>query len=75
MYESHFQNIYPYYCTYIILALVGYWLQADRVPINALENTANIIKKQIFLTSNHIFLNKPKKRNPRPGIFFPATLQ
>ncbi len=29
----------------LIIVLVGYWLQADRVSINALENTVNINKE------------------------------
>ncbi len=31
--------------THIIIVLAGYWLQADRVSINALENTVNINKE------------------------------
>ncbi len=58
------------YCAYII-ALVGYWLQADRVSINALENTTNIKKQSClsdFPNKQHIYLNKPKK--PQPATRF-----
>ncbi len=61
------------YCAYII-ALVGYWLQADRMSINALENTANINKQSClsdFLNKQPYFLNKPKKTLPVSRDFFP----